>query len=41
MSLFVRHTATGTRRFPRTTAVFGFVLFSGLAHLQTLVNLNP
>jgi hypothetical protein len=41
MSFFVQRTAAETRRFPRTLAVVGFILLSGLAHLQTLVNLNP
>jgi hypothetical protein len=41
MSFFARRTTSGTRSFPRTIAVLGFVLVSGLAQLQTVVNLHP
>ena len=40
MSFYLRQAVSGTRRFPRTMAVFGFLLISGVAHLQTLVNLH-
>ncbi len=41
MSFFVRHTASSTRSYPRTMVVLGFVLLSGVAQLQTVVNLHP
>ena len=41
MSFSVRQAVSGARRFPRILAVFGFMVISGLAQLQSLVNLNP
>ena len=37
----MRRALTRTQSFPRTTAVIGFLVFSGAAQLQTLVNLHP
>ena len=45
MSLFARRTVAGSRSFPRcfprTVAVIGFLLISGVAQVQTVVNLHP
>ena len=41
MSFLVRLAKSRTRSFPRTAAVAGFLLLSGAAQLQTLVNLHP
>lgn len=41
MSRFARPARSRPRSFPRTTAVLAFLLASGLAQLQTVVNLHP
>ena len=41
MNFLARTALSRTRSFPRVTAVAGFLLISGLAQLQTVVNLHP
>ena len=41
MSESVYRVAARTRSFPRTLVVVGFLMVSGLAQLQTVVDLHP